>query len=68
MLVPEREVEVLNIVRMGESEFTDLVHETGRRRHVRLLSYEAPKEGTRLGHTGCARGGRARAGGEIVCD
>ena len=43
-LVPERDEEVLDVVRLGEPEFTDLVNEIGHRRDVRLFSYEAPKE------------------------
>jgi hypothetical protein len=43
-LIPERDEEVIDLVRLGEAEFTELVHEIGHRRDVRLFSYEAPKE------------------------
>jgi Domain of unknown function (DUF4062) len=43
-LVPERDEEVIDLVRLGDRELTDLVHEIGHGRDVRLFSYEAPKE------------------------
>lgn len=43
-LIPERDEEVVDPVRLGEREFTDLVYEIAHRREVGLLSYEAPKE------------------------